>query len=214
MDYTGKKFFLLTILKKVSKSNVKEPWRYWLCRCDCGNEKIINISNIKSGKTKSCGCLYRKSDEIYFEKVKKRMKKNIKIKGDCWEWIVLTKIGYGSTRFRSKPFLAHRMSWIVFKGYIPNRMCVLHKCDNRGCVNPDHLFLGSQKDNIEDMFSKGRKDHKNEKHPGCKLDKDKILQIRNLLSKDLVQEKIAKIFGVGQNTISAIKTGKRWSHIT
>ncbi len=86
----------------------------------------------------------------FFSKIKKTKK--------CWGWTgTKHQFGYGSFSFKSKKINAHRFSYIVHCGPIPNGMCVLHKCDIPECVNPDHLFLGTQKDNMEDMASKGRK---------------------------------------------------------
>jgi hypothetical protein len=81
---------------------------------------------------------------------------------DCWEWHAPDKFdGYG--KLYIKPFRgqkAHRLSYKVFKEDIPSKMFVCHKCDNRKCINPDHLFLGEAKDNIADMDSKHRRYHK------------------------------------------------------
>ena len=81
---------------------------------------------------------------------------------DCWEWTgALNGSGYGSFCYNGKTTNAHRVSWLIHNGSIPkgeghHGTCVLHKCDNRKCVNPDHLFLGSNADNIKDRESKGR----------------------------------------------------------
>ena len=76
----------------------------------------------------------------------------------CWIWIGSTgNSGYGKTRFNhSDDLLAHRVSYLGFKGEIPQGMCVLHSCDTRTCVNPQHLFLGTHSDNSKDMVAKGR----------------------------------------------------------
>lgn len=86
-----------------------------------------------------------------------RFWKRIKKSDQCWEWIGLKiKIGYGSLWWSDKMWLAHRISWTLHFGEIPNGKFVLHKCDNRACVRPSHLFLGTQLDNVRDCISKGR----------------------------------------------------------
>lgn len=75
----------------------------------------------------------------------------------CWVWTgAKTKFGYGWFYMNNLNFKAHRVSWTNWIGFIPNHLQVLHKCDNPSCVRPDHLFLGSQKDNMADMVIKGR----------------------------------------------------------
>lgn len=80
----------------------------------------------------------------------------------CWIWDgYLDSCGYGRTGFANEQQSAHRVSWKVFRGPIPKGLCVLHRCDVPSCVNPDHLFLGTQIDNIDDMTRKGRARGKN-----------------------------------------------------
>ena len=75
---------------------------------------------------------------------------------ECWEWQANTGRGYGMFWFGKTPIVAHRASWMMLRGPIPEGMNVLHKCDNRKCVNPNHLFIGTQSDNVQDMLQKGR----------------------------------------------------------
>jgi hypothetical protein len=76
----------------------------------------------------------------------------------CWLWTgTINKAGYGQiTPRKGHKALAHRLSWMMLRGDIPPGMCVLHHCDNPPCVNPEHLFIGTAKDNMQDMYRKGR----------------------------------------------------------
>lgn len=77
---------------------------------------------------------------------------------DCWEWNgARSKGGYGNLGFRGATYAAHRVAYEIHFGSIPDGLCVLHRCDNRCCANPYHLFLGTQQDNVDDMMAKGRR---------------------------------------------------------
>lgn len=126
----------------------------------------------------------------------------------CWIWIkAIKKSGYGQFAFNSKiRMYAHRASYKLLVGGIPKGLCVLHKCDVRNCVNPEHLFLGTQKENIQDMVKKGRRHDRHE--AGVKLTWDKVEKIRK---SDKSQLKLAAEYGVSQPTISHIKNFRTWN---
>ena len=128
----------------------------------------------------------------------------------------ITSNGYGKVGTRKYGTrVAHRVAWIEANGEIPEGMVVMHKCDNRKCVNLDHLQLGTQKDNIQDMFSKGREvRYGGDSHWNSKLTSEDIPRVRDMLRLGVTQARIAEWFGVTRSTISDIKTGKRWSNIS
>lgn len=134
----------------------------------------------------------------------------------CWIWNGSSnRGGYGQFHMPSGPWLAHRVSWLLSKGWIPDGSHVLHKCDTPACVNPDHLFLGTDKDNVQDMLSKGRENRKPrvvaQQHGMARLTDQQALEIYQDPS---LQREIAKRFGVWQGTVSHIKTGRQWSTVT
>lgn len=117
-------------------------------------------------------------------------------------------MGYGTFGFRGRPQGAHRVSWILNFGEIPKNLWVLHKCDVRLCVNPDHLFLGTPKQNTKDMFEKGRA-AVGERHGRSKIKKTDVDKIKILLLNNSGR-KVAKIFGISESHVSSIKHGRKW----
>jgi len=128
----------------------------------------------------------------------------------CWQWNGhRLKKGYGQFYYK-KESLAHRISWILTNGSIPDGLYVLHKCDNPPCVNPDHLFLGTQSQNLADMVAKGRDDPSyGENHFRCKLSLKQVKQIRQLRELGTLQSVLAESFGVTAAHISRIAGGTR-----
>ncbi|HDD9091832.1 TPA: HNH endonuclease [Escherichia coli] len=132
----------------------------------------------------------------------------------CWESTYSKNKG-GYTKFVAfgVTMLSHRVAFELYHSPIPSGKMVCHKCDNPCCVNPEHLFLGSAQENMDDKIEKGR--HRGAKkghaHHGAKLTEWQVVEIRKRLSEKESQYKIAKDMGVSQSIISNIKTGKRWS---
>lgn len=146
---------------------------------------------------------------------KEKFWSHVKIEGpdDCWLWTgCLLGGGYGGFRVKAKTVRAHRQSWILTHGEIPDGLYVLHKCDNRKCVNPDHLFLGTQQDNMDDMTLKGRQ-AKGESNGEAKLTAAQITQIRHYHKCGNSQRTIARLFGVNQRTIGGVIRHETWGHV-
>lgn len=133
----------------------------------------------------------------------------------CWEWTGHKhRDGYGWCSFQGKKLLSHRASYIVHFGAIPCGLCVCHRCDNPGCVNPNHLFVGTHTDNMRDMVGKGRGRiyyHKGEKCPAAKLTEDQVRYILSSKEKGVV---LAKRFLVSDAAITLIRKRKNWSHVS
>lgn len=129
----------------------------------------------------------------------------------CWEWQRYRKpSGYGTIAFEGKPYYhAHRASYAEFVGPIPDGMWVLHKCDNRPCVNPDHLFLGSMQDNVDDRNRKKRQ-ARGDQVGTSKLTWPIVRQIKNELAAGQTCREIGKRYSVHKSTIERIRSGESW----
>lgn len=138
--------------------------------------------------------------------------------GECWEWTAARDaLGYGF--FRMEParpmWRAHRAAWELTNGAIPDGMIVCHRCDNPPCVRPDHLFLGSEQDNVDDRVAKDRSSrqisHFGETSPLAKLSAEQVDAIRyRYTAGGILQRELAEEYGVTQTTISKIVRGVRW----
>ena len=134
----------------------------------------------------------------------------------CWEWTASADSkGYGSIKIPKtrKQIRAHRLSYLLHRGKIPEGMLVCHTCDNPKCVKPSHLFLGTHADNSQDMVAKGR-DLRGSKQFMAKLTAGEVREIHYLYAKgDVSYAKLGKKFKVSTGTIQKIVMGLRWKHI-
>lgn len=135
----------------------------------------------------------------------------------CWEWQGSTRGGYGRIIVGSRKDgtrrseSAHRLSYILNNGAIPEGMEVCHKCDNRCCINPDHLFLGTRQDNIDDREYKGRnKPPVGERNGMAKLTKSDVLEIIEKRAQGVSFQKLANEYGVCKKTVQDAANGKHW----
>lgn len=143
---------------------------------------------------------------------------NVKITNnpdDCWEWQAgLHKQGYGTVRFGTM-MLSHRVAWILSHGNIPNDLDVLHKCDNPPCCNPNHLFLGTHTDNMQDRERKGRHNapcgENNKKH---KLTENNVRYIRKRYAQGgITMRELANENGVYMTCVAKVIRRKTWKHV-
>ncbi len=130
----------------------------------------------------------------------------------CFVWRAATNPGgYGLFRFKGGSRLAHRVSWELIHGAIPDGMCVCHRCDNRVCVNPEHLWLGTYFDNVTDMIKKGR-DRKavGSDNGKTSLTAKEVIAIRADSRRHV---DIGVDYGLHPSSVSRIKSGQRWVHV-
>lgn len=154
------------------------------------------------------------------DRASKRIKASVTIdENGCWIWgKSCSRNGYGSFALGGGHNIrAHRASYEVFKGEIPDGLDVCHKCDVRRCVNPDHLFLGTRSENILDASAKGRVSRTHQKkgteHPSAKLDDAKVREILRRLDAGEAKAVIARDFAVSDRIILLISRNELWRHI-
>lgn len=145
--------------------------------------------------------------------LKERIESHIISKKDCW----LTDYFHQNNRPRltvdGKSRLLSRLVYEIYKGVSPGKFQVCHNCDNPRCINPDHLWLGTNADNMKDKTDKNRQ-LKGSKIAASKLTEDIVIQVKDLLIEGkLTFREIANRFGVGCNTISRINNGTQWRHV-
>jgi hypothetical protein len=147
----------------------------------------------------------------------------------CWEWLGAISCGYGNFYWGGRAHKAHRVSWEIHNGPIPDGVCVLHHCDNPRCVHPDHLYIGDKQDNARDREKRNRSNHATGErhgrytHPGqtrgSKNGRSKLTeqQVRELLNSHYKQgtckAELARRYGVSDTTVCNIVSGKLWPHV-
>lgn len=149
------------------------------------------------------------SNNLFWSKVDKTSNPN-----GCWEWTgPKMPAGYGKFYYNSLFEYSHRYSFTLSNGPIPPGLVICHRCDNPSCVNPEHLFLGTYKDNAQDCLKKGRHKFgqlKGSKNASAKLTEDQVLKIRESNKR---YKEIATEYGVSEHCISEIRRRITWKHI-
>lgn len=163
------------------------------------------------------------TEEQKLERLKKSFEKHVIRQEGCWGWKgPLAKGGYPvmSCRPGIGPTKGHRASWLIHNGSLPKDKHVCHKCDNPICTNPEHLWIGTQKQNNDDKIAKSRENNvpppqkRGSENGSSKLKENQVVEIKKLLFEGHSMYGIAKEFGVSKTTILRIKKGENWAHIT
>lgn len=183
----------------------------------CEKDFLALQNEVERGKAKycsiSCGVAFRNKSitltpqQVFFKNMSKENHPN-----GCW----IYKVGkrYGKMKIGDKCISAHRFSYEFHKGKIEEKMVICHTCDNKLCVNPNHLFIGTQKDNIQDMLSKDRANRpKGSRHHWSQLNEKQVLEIKERLYKYEGVTQLAKEFGVSHCVVEQIRIRKSWKHI-
>ena len=148
--------------------------------------------------------------------IEEKLKRYVIGNCNCWNWIgSKDRDGYGVFgHHRNKQIKAHRASYAFYVGEIPNGMMVCHSCDNPSCINPQHLFVGTAKDNTQDMIKKQRRPIlSGENHPNAKITDHQAHEIKQLRKQNVPLTSIANQYGISFQTVSSIAKGTTWKHI-
>lgn len=144
------------------------------------------------------------------DKVIERFWAKVKKTRSCWNWTAgLKGAGYGTFMIEKTGFSAHRVSYELAYGPVPEGMSVLHKCDNKRCVRPCHLFLGTQRENMQDMAKKKRSTI-GERHPSCRITEATVREIR---ASPLGSKKLSALYTLTPRYIRQIRAGGVWKHV-
>lgn len=172
-------------------------------RRTCSNRKCVNIAH-----------MYLKKNQVDKRSMITRFWENV-IKTDyCWNWVGRVNLeGYGLISENGKQYRANRISYQMKNGPIKNEMLICHKCNNPNCVNPDHLYEGTPKENSQDMILAGHS-RKGIKNTNAILNEEKVLQIRKIYKEKKTSYKALSInFEVSEATIGQIIRRDTWTHI-
>lgn len=181
-----------------------------LCECGCGQPTpIARQSSTRHGYVKGQPMRFVTGHHLRTPKTLEQAFMEHFVPGEpgeCWEWQgPMSSMGYGRVSLNGDRILAHRASYIIFKGELAAGMEACHECDNRRCVNPAHLFAGTQVDNIKDAAVKGRM--------GRKLTPAIVREIREFLAQGYQQNAVAAMYGISAGNVNSIVKRRSWAHV-
>jgi len=225
----GRRFGKLTTIEFSHKSHSNKY--FWKCLCDCGNTVSYRADALKLGRRKSCGCIISPKKEEYKKRIEKRLIDRSKRSGGCLEWLGrINPLGYGIFKIRSLEMKGlttkktknsyfscgvHRVAYKTWVGDIPEGNYVLHTCDNRKCIEPSHMFLGTHLDNMRDMKDKNRQNKRpGEKHHLTKFSDQDVINIRKLWDTGkFSQRELYERYKVSAACMCNIIRGNTWKHL-
>lgn len=184
------------------------------CHCKrCGNNWLAHRPN-PSACSKCHQGLWNSDKGYREETLEDKFWMRVEKSDGCWLWAGwIMRNGYGNLRYKKGAYgvQAHRLSWAIHFGDIPDGLCVLHKCDVRACVRPDHLFLGTRGDNNKDCVRKGR-NQRGEKHGNAILNWEKVNAMRRLYaSGQYTLLEMGDMFGVTKGNAHCVIARKTWN---
>lgn len=185
-----------------------KPYYRPLCK-ECRNAALRNGRGLNNGR----GFCKEKWKPLR-QRFEDRLNKGV----SCWEWLgSKNKNGYGTMKIDSKMYFSHRLSYEIYNNTkIPDGMLVCHKCDNPSCVNPEHLFIGTHKDNFDDMCNKGRQKiiapppKRGEDSPNSKINEETVRSIRGYEGTFADN---ARKHGISKSQIVRIVKRESWKHV-
>lgn len=136
--------------------------------------------------------------------------------GGCWNWTLGKSKGYGAINYMGRVWAAHRVAYELTKGAIPEGMSVCHSCDNPACINPDHLFVGTHKQNMHDMITKGRDKHPpmpGRLNPNSRLTELQVISLLKDYVAGIPRKDLCRRYGLRESSLSSYTDGKAWMHL-
>lgn len=190
---------------------------YGYCQCGCGQETQLSLTTDKkfdAVRGKPNRFIHGHNARGKGRPVAERFWSHVAITANpdkCWDWQLSLNVGgYGWFNINGSHDHANRVAWRLIYGEIPDGLWVLHKCDNRACVNPLHLFLGTIQENVQDMVNKGRQ-AKGENNARHKLTWEQVRTIRERYAMGgISQSELARQMGVAMPTVWQIVHGNTW----
>lgn len=184
----------------------------------CGEIFKIWPSDLKTSKGKYCSNRCQLDWQGHPDRVLEKFWKHVKIDSmtGCWQWTGgKNEFGYGIFCTDKRRIRTHRYCWELFKEPIPKGMCICHHCDNPSCINPDHMFIGTQAENMADMRKKHRgstKPRPGTENPAAKLSEQ---QVRIIFSMNgtVRAEEVAQVFNVKKTSVYNIWSRITWKHL-